>query len=155
MGEIFDASLSADHWSDCKGKKVRFGKIHLDEDEIVAEAALDDGDPNGEDFEGYTGNAGMTLERWYRCATVVIWPRREHFAVLCGAGTDAAIGGLEPMVKQLKRASKARWEVQRGRPFTLICTKATASYVRAKNIYERDLKNLSRIMDIEKRRSLG
>jgi hypothetical protein len=114
MGEIFEASLSADHWSDRKGKKVRFGEIRLEENEIVADAAIDDGDPSEEEFEGYTGNAGMTLERWYRRAAVVIWPRQEHFAVLCGAGTDASIAGLEPMVKRLKRASKARREIQRG-----------------------------------------
>ena len=48
--------------------------------------ALDDGDPSEEDFEDYTGNAGMTLERWYHRAAVVIWPRERHFAVLCGAG---------------------------------------------------------------------
>ena len=49
----------------------------------------------------------MTLEGWYHRAAVVIWPREEHFAVLCGAGTDAALGGLEPMVKRLRRARKA------------------------------------------------
>mgnify|MGYP000179807652 CR=1 FL=1 len=37
-------------------------------------------------------NAGMTIERWYHRAAVVIWPRERHFDVLCGAGTDAAIG---------------------------------------------------------------
>ncbi|NNF95426.1 MAG: 2OG-Fe(II) oxygenase [Halobacteria archaeon] len=62
MGEIYDHSLSANHWSDHQGKKVRFGEIHLDEVDIVSEAPLDDGDPNSEDFEGFTGNAGMTLE---------------------------------------------------------------------------------------------
>ena len=40
---------------------------------------------------------------------------------------------------------------RRGRPYTLICTKTTASYGRASNIYERDLKSLARIMDMEKR----
>jgi hypothetical protein len=38
-----------------------------------------------------------------------------------------------------------------GRPYTLVCTKTSASYGRASNIYERDLKSLARIMDIEKR----
>ena len=38
-----------------------------------------------------------------------------------------------------------------GRPYTLVCTKTTASYGRASNIYERDLKSLARIMDMEKR----
>jgi len=114
MGEIYEHSLSADHWSDRQGKKVRLGEIRVDEDEIVAHEALDEGEPNEEDFEGYTGNAGMTLDRWYRRAAVVIWPRAEHFDVLCGAGTDPSIGGLEPMVRRLKRAAKAKREELRG-----------------------------------------
>jgi hypothetical protein len=113
MGEIYDHSLSADHWSDRHGKKVRLGEIHLEENEIVADEALDQGDPSREDFEGYTGNAGMTLERWYHQAAVVLWPRTKHFHVLCSAGTDASIGGLEPMVKQWKRATKTQREAQR------------------------------------------
>lgn len=107
MGEIFDHSLTADHWSDRQGRKVRLGEIHFNENEIVAEDALDEGDPNREDFEGYTGNAGMTLERWYHRAAIVIWPKARHFHVLCSAGTNASIGGLEAMVEQLKEVQKA------------------------------------------------
>ena len=49
----------------------------------------------------------MTLERWYHRAAIVIWLRDQHFAVLCGAETEAAVGGLEAMVKALRRP--ARW----------------------------------------------
>jgi hypothetical protein len=113
MGEIYDHSLSANHWSDHHGKKVHLGEIRLDEEEIISEAPLDDGDPNSEDFEGFTGNAGMTLERWYYRAAIVIWPRDKHFAVLCDAGTDAAIGGLQSLVNRLARTAKAKQEKQR------------------------------------------
>lgn len=113
MGEIYEHSLTADHWSDREGKKVRLGGIRLSEDEIVADEALDEAEPNQEDFEGYTGNAGMTLERWYHRAAVVIWPRAKHFHVLCTAGTDAAVGELEAMVKRLKRATKKLKDEQR------------------------------------------
>jgi predicted 2-oxoglutarate/Fe(II)-dependent dioxygenase YbiX len=113
MGEVFDESLTVKHWSDRRGNKVGLGEIPLDEDEIVSEQPLAEWDPSREEFEGYTGNAGMTLERWYHRAAVVIWPREWHFDVLCGAGTDAAIGGLHAMVKELKRAPKARRDEQR------------------------------------------
>lgn len=113
MGELYDHRLSANHWSDQHGKRVRLGEIRLDEEDIVSEAPLDDGDPDSEDFEGFTGNAGMTLERWYHRAAIVIWPREKHFSVLCGAGTDAAIGGLQPLVNRLKRMSTAKREKQR------------------------------------------
>jgi hypothetical protein len=113
MGEIYEHRLSANHWSDRQGSKVELGEIDFDEDEIVADEPFDEADANREEFEGYTGNAGMTLERWYHRAAIVIWPRSKHFHVLGSAGTDASIGGLESMVKRLKRATKVKREEQR------------------------------------------
>ncbi len=113
MGEVYDQSLLANHWSDRQGNNVALGEIRLDEEEIVDEVPLEDWEASREEFEGYTGNAGMTLERWYHRAAMVIWSREKHFAVLCNAGTDAAIGGLASMVKQLKRAAKSRREQHR------------------------------------------
>lgn len=113
MGVVFDESLSVNHWSDRDGNKVALGKMRLDEGEIVSPGPLDEWEPDDEDFEGYTGNAGMTLERWYHRAGVVIWPREKHFSVLCSAGTDASVGGLHALVKQLKRAPKSRRDQQR------------------------------------------
>ena len=113
MGEIFETSLTANDWSDRHGDPCRFGRMALNEDEIVTEAALDANDPSEEEFEDYTGNEGMTLARWYHRAAVLIWPRAQHFSVLCSAGTEAAVGGLEAMVKGLKRASGIQREARR------------------------------------------
>ena len=113
MGDIFDRGLSADHWSDGDGKKIAFGQIDLDEEEIVSSQPLADWTISREEFEGYTGNAGMTLERWYHRQAVVVWPQKNHFQVLCSAGTDAAIAGLESMIKTWKRSRKSEQEHQR------------------------------------------
>ena len=59
-----------------------------------------------EDFEGYTGNAGMTLERWYRHAAVALWPIARHADVLCSAGSPNAVRALGRMVKG--------WEADQG-----------------------------------------
>jgi hypothetical protein len=113
MGEVYDQSLLANHWSDRQGANVALGEIRLDPEEIVDPEPLEEWEASREEFEGYTGNAGMTLERWYHRAAIVIWPRDRHFAVLCNAGTDASIGGLASMMKPLKRAAKAQQEAQR------------------------------------------
>jgi len=42
---------------------------------------------------------------------------------------------------------------RRGSPYTLVCTKTTASYEAACKIYERDLHNLSRIIALENKAS--
>ena len=107
MGEIFDESLSINHWSDRDGNKVLFGEMELEEDEIVSDTPSEDWDISREEFEGFTGNAGMTLERWYHRAAVVIWPEKLNFEVLCDAGTDAAIAGLRSMVFALKKTPKS------------------------------------------------
>ena len=113
MGEIIDTSLRADHWSDRHGNARQFGEMRVDEDEVVAGDALDDAEPSEEEFEDYTGNAGLTLERWYHRAAIAVWPRERHFAVLCGAGTQAAIGGLEALVKELGQGSGEQREATR------------------------------------------
>lgn len=111
MGEVFESSLTAEHFSDAQGNPLAFGDIPLDEDELVSKEPLNKGLPDKEDFEGYTGNAGMTLDRWYHRAAVVLWPAASRFDVLCEAGMKAAVGGLAQMVRQWKQTKKGEQEV--------------------------------------------
>jgi hypothetical protein len=110
MGEVFDESLTAEHFSDAEGNPLAFGQIPLKDDEIVSETPFDEGEPDKEDFEGYTGNAGMTLERWYHRAAIVLWPAESRFDVLCESGVEAAVGGLGQMVRRWKQAGKSEQE---------------------------------------------
>lgn len=72
MGEVIDESLTAEHFTDWEGNRLSFGEMHLKEDEIVSREPLSAGEADEEEFEGYTGNAGMTLDRWYHRAAVVV-----------------------------------------------------------------------------------
>jgi len=107
MGEVIDEMLSVSHWSNRDGKEVQFGKIILDESEIVTEQELLARNPDEEEFEGYTGNAGMTVDHWYHRAAIVIWSRQDHFKILCHAGMDAAIAGLRLLFDELNTLQQA------------------------------------------------
>ncbi|MEX2214237.1 MAG: 2OG-Fe(II) oxygenase [Phycisphaeraceae bacterium] len=113
MGEVSDEDLKAEHFSDAAGNALALGKIELDESEIVSRKPLTDGKPDKEDFEGYTGNAGMTLERWYHRAAVMLWPTASRFSVLCDAGVASSLGGLEQMVRELDQATPAQRATQK------------------------------------------
>jgi hypothetical protein len=102
VGEVLDASLTADHWIDPDGGRPPLGEIAIEEDEVLDPEAIRDVDPE-EVFEGYTGNEGMTLDRWYRHAAIFIWPDRKHFDVLCDAGSGSAVQALGAMVQQWQR----------------------------------------------------
>ncbi|MBI3463093.1 MAG: hypothetical protein HY000_08555 [Planctomycetes bacterium] len=43
-------------------------------------------------------------------AAIVLWPAQSRFDVLCEAGVKSAVGGLEQMVRQWKRAKKSEQE---------------------------------------------
>ena len=113
MEEVFDESLSINYWSDRHGNKIAFGEMDLEEAEIVSDTPSADWDLSRQEFEGYTGNEGMTLERWYHRAAIVLWPKKNSFDVLCAAGTDAAISGLKSIVSDWKSAKKSDQPQQR------------------------------------------
>jgi 2OG-Fe(II) oxygenase superfamily len=105
MTEVYETSLTAEHWSDSAGKQLPFGPIDVEPDEVLDPEVLEAVDPE-EDFEGYTGNAGMTLDRWYRHGALFLWPSTRQFDVLCDGGVPNAVAGLDLLVKKWRRSSK-------------------------------------------------
>jgi hypothetical protein len=107
MGEIYETSLTAEHWTDADGKRLPLGTLAVDEGEVLDPEAIEDVEPE-EEFEGYTGNEGMTLERWYRHAAIFLWPNKRHFDVLCDAGTWNAVESLGPLVGRWQKSGKKK-----------------------------------------------
>ena len=114
MGEVYEESLSINHRSDRNGDKIAYGEMELDKAEIVSKVPYEDWDLGREEFEGYTGNAGMTLERWYHRAAVVICPnkttsrccamrarRRDFWLAVDGQIVEAARKSDEPTQRKL------------------------------------------------------
>jgi len=48
--------------------------------EVCASTPTGDLEPYSSEYEGYMGNWGNTLDRWYHRAAVVVWPRDQAFA---------------------------------------------------------------------------
>jgi len=99
MDEVFDESLTIEHWVDTDDRPQAFGEIAIEKDQIIADIPIGEGEPDEQEYEGYTGNEGATLERWYRRAAIIIWPEHVHFKVLCQAGPKTAVPQLKNMVQ--------------------------------------------------------
>ena len=54
--------------------------LSVREAEVSASTPSGDLRPYSQQYEGYMGNWGNTLDRWYHRAAVVIWPREQAFA---------------------------------------------------------------------------
>ncbi|MDX3380182.1 2OG-Fe(II) oxygenase [Streptomyces niveiscabiei] len=63
--------------------------------EVCATTATKDLTPYQSEYEGYMGNYGNTLDRWYRRAAVVLWPRQRSFVARAEAGSAQAVRELQ------------------------------------------------------------
>jgi hypothetical protein len=103
MGEIYETSLIATRCGD--GEDVLpIPQLSIEEEELLEPDALRDVEPE-EEFEGYTGNAGMTIDHWYRHAAILVWSTRRHFEILCNRDGKNAVPELVRMVAQWRAAA--------------------------------------------------
>ncbi|MFV0445959.1 MAG: 2OG-Fe(II) oxygenase, partial [Planctomycetaceae bacterium] len=108
LGEVYEDELSASGWKTLSGKSQSFGNISLSIEAIISSTPLEDWKPTREEYEGYTGNAGNTLDRWYHRSVLVVWLREQHYRVLASAGLDAVLPQYLSQWKKLKKTAKKR-----------------------------------------------
>ena len=97
MLEVDDVDCRLDGWVGIDGAAVDFGELPLLAGELMPEGCLDEAEPDTERLMEASGNAGVDIERLYRHAALVIWPRDDAPRVLAaaGAGALAALLGAE------------------------------------------------------------
>ena len=126
MGEIYETSLTADHWSDPEGNRLPIGEL----DDRGGRGPRSGGDHRQgepeEDFEGYTGNAGMT-------AGSLVSPCRDlPLAREAGISRSSASRDSRAVVPELTRMVAGRWQKARGegrRPSRRRCRELAAAIV--------------------------
>ncbi len=98
MGEIYDSSLTINHWVSMQGDKLNYGELQIDENEIITGSPLGEGEPDQQEVEGPTGNTGATMDRWYHRAAFILWPVKRHYTLLAQPGQESSLPRLESMV---------------------------------------------------------
>jgi len=90
MGEVYEESLTVGHWRNDRDRPVGLGPYSLEMEEMIAGEAIDAREPDEKESEGYTGNAGCTMDYWYHRAAVVWWHREDHERILCTQNLSGA-----------------------------------------------------------------
>ena len=107
MDEVSESSLTANYWSDAAGHRPAFGEMTVAPGEVVPPESLTKVKPQ-EDVSGYTGNEGLTLNRWYRHAAIVLWPTAHQFDILCDCGIPSAVSALGEWIDRWQKAGKTK-----------------------------------------------
>jgi predicted 2-oxoglutarate/Fe(II)-dependent dioxygenase YbiX len=78
--DLVDSEITLTHWTGPDGARLEETSLFLHETEVCESTPSGDLQPYSRQYEGYMGNWGNTLDRWYHRAAVVVWPREQAFA---------------------------------------------------------------------------
>ena len=98
LQELIESTTSLDCWLD-ESDEATPTSLTVSDDEVCATTPTADLSPQESSYEGYMGNYGNTLDRWYRRAAIVLWPRRWAFAVRAEASPGWALDRLADLVR--------------------------------------------------------
>ncbi len=102
--ELIDSTVRLDRWLNAPDGPATPTSLTVSDDEVCATTPSVNLVPYSSEYEGYMGNYGNTMDRWYRRAALVIWPRRLAFANRAEASPEWA---LEALVTQLRASDMA------------------------------------------------
>lgn len=93
LDELIDSTATLVRWVDSAGKASAIA-LDIEDFELCANTATNVLRPYSQEYEGYMGNYGNTMDRWYRRAALVLWPRRHDFRNRAEADPARALGEL-------------------------------------------------------------
>jgi hypothetical protein len=94
LNELIDDEITLGWWTGPDGTGGEPISLHVPDHEVCATTPSKDLEPYQSEYEGYMGNYGNTLDRWYRRAAVVVWPQDRAFAARAEAGSQWALHEL-------------------------------------------------------------
>ncbi len=113
MNELYEHSTTVDGWIDANGKKTSLGVANVQPHEIISTAAWDSLTPSREEVSGYLGNEGLTIDRWYHRAAMVVWPSGADLQLLCDRGLSVGLSELRKRIKLMGKSSATKREASR------------------------------------------
>jgi hypothetical protein len=92
--ELIESEVTLDSWIDSEGARLENVALSVGDHEVCASTPSGDLEPYSSEYEGYMGNWGNTLDRWYHRGAVVAWPRSRAFVVRAEASPSWALDEL-------------------------------------------------------------
>ncbi len=94
LNDLIDDEISLGWWVAPDGSGEEKISLPVGHHEVCAVTPSRSLTPYHFEYEGYMGNYGNTVDRWYRRAAVVVWPKAKSFAARAEAGSAWALRTL-------------------------------------------------------------
>ncbi len=99
LNELIDDEITLTWWTAPDGAGGEPISLYVPDHEACAATSSAHLEPYQSEYEGYMGNYGNTLDRWYRRAAIVLWPRERAFAARAEASSLWALQQLRDRIE--------------------------------------------------------
>jgi len=106
--ELYDSNVGLTWWVAADGAPAPAILPGVRDEELVLTRPTVDLEPFASEYEGYQGNYGNTMERWYHRAAFVMWPRERGFALRGRDNPAWALAELATLVTTDSKPSSRR-----------------------------------------------
>lgn len=100
LEELIESEITLESWTGSSSGRLESVNLAVGDDAVCASTPSGDLEPSGSEYEGYMGNWGNTLDRWYRRGGVVLWPASRAFVVRGQASPSWALQELSARAKK-------------------------------------------------------
>lgn len=114
--DLIDSDIVLRHWIDETGRPAKGLDGIVTNGELCWTTPSVDLEPLRSEYEGWMGNYGNTVERWYHRAAVILWPRSRAFVVRAKLSPAWALDELDKRLRAGER-EQARRQAQALLPF--------------------------------------
>lgn len=97
---LIDSEITLESWTGSSSGRLETVNLPVGDDAVCASTPSSDLEPYASEYEGYMGNWGNTLDRWYRRGAVVLWPASRAFLVRGQASPSWALQELSARAKK-------------------------------------------------------
>jgi len=127
LDELIEQSVDLECWMEPSGApEARPISLSVPDYEVCATTRSDELEPYASEYEGYMGNYGNTLDRWYRRGAVLLWPKAKAFAVRAEAEPAWALASIQTRLRAGELA-EAREMAASVAPFWAVVARAGQS----------------------------
>lgn len=110
IDEIYEEETSLYMWRDSKDRPVPLGEYQIQMDSILSATPFGEGEPDEKEGEGFTGNAGCTMDYWYHRAAIVLWKTEDEERILCKYNFNCACELFEKLAGKKSKAQREQFQ---------------------------------------------
>lgn len=86
--ELITSDTVLKHWVDTENKATPDTSMNIDNHQLCWTKATYQFQPFDSEYEGWMGNYGNTIDRWYHRAAIILWQKSDHYPMLLEANPE-------------------------------------------------------------------